>query len=125
MEITQILSTQSGDIRAHQISSQSREAEAAIRAQAAARTESAARAEAAARAAQNQDLTRAVEELRRVSQVFNRRLSFKYNEDLNQVIVKVIDRETDKVIKELPPDALQRVHMRIKEAIGLLFDETV
>lgn len=73
----------------------------------------------------NQQLRRYLEELRSVTQVFNRRLSFTYNEELNQVIVKVIDRETDKVIKELPPDELQRVHMRIREAIGILLDETI
>jgi flagellar protein FlaG len=42
-----------------------------------------------------------------------------------QVIVKVIDKETDKVIKELPPEELQRLHRNIKEAIGLLYDELV
>lgn len=64
-------------------------------------------------------------ELRDVTQAFNKRLSFTYNEELEQMVVKVIDRETDTVIKELPPSELQRVHMRIKEAIGLLLDESV
>jgi len=41
------------------------------------------------------------------------------------VIVKVIDKETDKVIKELPPAELQRLHSNLKEAIGLLFNEMV
>ncbi len=40
------------------------------------------------------------------------------------MVVKVIDGNTDKVIKELPPKELQRVHMRIREAIGLLLDES-
>jgi len=43
----------------------------------------------------------------------------------NQVIIKVIDKETDKVVKELPPEELQRLHSNLKEAIGLLFDEMV
>ena len=64
-------------------------------------------------------------ELRDVTRAFNKRLSFSYNEELDQVVVKVIDRETETVIKELPPSELQRVHLRIKEAIGLLFDESV
>ena len=78
---------------------------------------------------EQQELTREqvrqyTEELRRVSRAFNKRLSFNYNEDLEQMIVKVIDRDTDKVIKELPPNELQRVHLRIREAIGLLLDES-
>ena len=65
------------------------------------------------------------EELREVSRAFNKRLSFSYNEELEQMVVKVIDRDTDTVIKELPPSELQRVHLRIREAIGLLLDESV
>ena len=45
--------------------------------------------------------------------------------EVHQVIVKVIDRETEKVIKELPPEALQRLHRRIREAVALLVDEQV
>ncbi|MFP4152217.1 MAG: flagellar protein FlaG [Alkalispirochaeta sp.] len=65
------------------------------------------------------------QELQEVMRAFNKRLSFDYNEQLEQMVVKVIDRETDTVIKELPPSELQRVHLRIREAIGLLLDESV
>lgn len=65
------------------------------------------------------------EQLAQVSLAFNKRLGFRIDKELNQVIVKVIDRETDKVIKEIPSQELQRLHLRIKETIGLLFDETV
>ncbi|MFW6250930.1 MAG: flagellar protein FlaG [Alkalispirochaetaceae bacterium] len=63
-------------------------------------------------------------ELQTISSALNRRLRFDYNEKLEQMVVKVIDASTDKVIKELPPEELQRVHIRIREAIGLLIDET-
>jgi flagellar protein FlaG len=52
-------------------------------------------------------------------------LKFSVNRELGDVVVKVIDTTTDKVIKELPPEALQRLHVRIQEALGLLFDETI
>jgi flagellar protein FlaG len=67
----------------------------------------------------------ATEELQSVSMIFNRRLEFEVNRDLERVVVKVIDRETDKVIKELPPEEIQRLHVRIREAIGLLVDEEI
>ena len=63
------------------------------------------------------------EDLHRMRLVFNRKLQFEVDQNSNQVIVKVIDKETDKVIKELPPEELQRLHRHLKEAIGLLFDE--
>ncbi len=117
MEITQVLQGSQpvvhADVLGSDSSNQMREA-AALREQA---------------RQQHLELTREqvrqyTEELRRVSQAFNKRLSFNYNEELGQMIVKVIDRDTDKVIKELPPSELQRVHLRIREAIGLLLDES-
>ncbi len=57
--------------------------------------------------------------------IFNKRLSYSINEDLGLVVVKVIDAETDKVIKELPAQEIQRFMARIREAIGLLVDERI
>jgi flagellar protein FlaG len=71
-----------------------------------------------------EQIERYTNELREVSRALNKRLSFNYNEELGLMVVKVIDGNTDKVIKELPPSELQRVHMRIREAIGLLLDES-
>jgi len=64
-------------------------------------------------------------DLERVGLVFNRKLQFVVDHNSNEVIVKVIDKETDKVIKELPPEELQRLHNRISETIGFLFDGMV
>ena len=64
-------------------------------------------------------------DLERVSLVFNKKLQFVVDQSSNEVIVKVIDKETDKVIKTLPPEELQRLHTNVKEVIGFLFDERV
>jgi len=64
-------------------------------------------------------------DLEKIGLAFNRRLQFVVDHSSNQVIIKVIDKETDKVVKELPPEELQRLHSNLKEAIGLLFDEMV
>lgn len=64
-------------------------------------------------------------DLERLSLVFNRELKFHVDQESHEVIVKVIDPETDKVIKILPPEELRRLHASLKEAIGFLFDEQV
>jgi len=64
-------------------------------------------------------------DLEKIGLAFNKKLQFEVKHDSNQVIVKVIDRETDRVIKELPPEELQRLHSNLREAIGLLFNEMV
>jgi len=56
---------------------------------------------------------------------FNRKVVLSVNESINQVIIKVVDAETDKVIKEIPAEEIQRLIARIKETIGLLVDEKI
>ena len=72
-----------------------------------------------------QVIASAVEDLERVGLIFNRRLQFVMNHDLDEIIVKVVDRETDKVIRVLPPEELQRMHSILEETIGFLFDTQV
>ena len=71
------------------------------------------------------DLKKTTSDLEHISLAFNRRLKFVIDHDSKEIIVKVIDNETDKVIKVLPPEELQRLHSRIKETIGFLFDRMV
>ncbi|MDR2608699.1 MAG: flagellar protein FlaG, partial [Treponema sp.] len=71
------------------------------------------------------ELSEAVAELERVSSAFNKRLQFVVDHRSQEITVKVIDKETDKVIKELPPEELKRLHSALKETIGFLFDEMV
>jgi flagellar protein FlaG len=72
-----------------------------------------------------EDLDRAAEVLEQTFRLFNKRLKIKVNDEIDRVVVKVIDANTDKVIKEIPPQELQKLIARIKETIGLLFDEKI
>ena len=69
------------------------------------------------------NMQQVIQELASISASFNKRLSFSYNDKIEQTVVKVIDTSTDRVIREIPPAELQRVHERIKEVLGILFDE--
>jgi flagellar protein FlaG len=72
-----------------------------------------------------EDLQRSAQRLEQTFRAFNKRLAFSVNEEIDRVVVKVIDTQTDKVIKEIPPAEFQRLIARIKETIGLLFDEQI
>lgn len=61
----------------------------------------------------------------RLPVTLNQRLEYLFNRELGQVVVKVIDTNTDTVIKELPPAEFQRMHLAIREAIGHLIDKRV
>jgi flagellar protein FlaG len=71
------------------------------------------------------DIKQTTADLERIGLAFNRRLKFIIDQESKEVIIKVIDNETDKVIKVLPPEELQRLHSRIRETIGFLFDRMV
>lgn len=71
------------------------------------------------------EMRQIVDELAKMARSFNRRLEFSINEDTNQVIVKIIDQDSGDVVKQIPPEDVVRVHARIREAIGLLFDQKI
>jgi flagellar protein FlaG len=71
------------------------------------------------------DIKTTAAELERISFAFNKKLKFMVDHESHEITVKVIDPETDKVIKVLPPEELQRLHGKIKETLGFLFDERI
>ncbi|GHT63109.1 hypothetical protein FACS1894110_00170 [Spirochaetia bacterium] len=71
------------------------------------------------------EISQTAANLEQISLAFDKKLKFVVDHESHEVIVKVIDSATDKVIKVLPPEELQRLHSKIKETIGFLFDERV
>ena len=51
------------------------------------------------------------------------RFQYVIKDELDYFVVRIIDKNTDKVIREIPSKELQRVHEGINQALGLLFDE--
>ncbi len=66
-----------------------------------------------------------LKEILHITSIFDRELRFSVNRELGEVVVKVIDSRTDKVIKEIPPEDIVKLHSRMKEVIGLLFDKKI
>jgi len=55
----------------------------------------------------------------------NTRFQYILKEEMDYFVVRIIDRETDKVIREIPSKELQNVHEGIAQALGILFDEVI
>lgn len=71
------------------------------------------------------EIQHAVAQMNELTRAMNHRLSFSIDDVTHDVIVKVVDPETDKVIKELPAAELQKLHKSIKEAVGLLINKLI
>jgi flagellar protein FlaG len=76
-------------------------------------------------AGRNVDVDKYLQEIIKITDIFNRKLKFSVDRELDQVIVKVVDGQTDKVIKEIPSEELQRLYRSMKKTIGLLIDEQI
>ncbi|MFS8524390.1 MAG: flagellar protein FlaG, partial [Limnochordales bacterium] len=66
-----------------------------------------------------------VDGLNQALQAANKRLQFLVHETTGRIYVKVIDRETEEVIREIPPEKILDLVGRIQELVGLLVDEKV
>ncbi|MDR2448044.1 MAG: flagellar protein FlaG [Treponema sp.] len=69
------------------------------------------------------DVDKAAKDLGRISSTLSKKLRFTVDHKSREILVKVIDPETNKVVNILPPEELRRVHSKIKETLGGLFDE--
>jgi flagellar protein FlaG len=72
-----------------------------------------------------QDFHSALLNLEKAITQFNRRFKIYADNNINRIIIKVIDRETDKVIREIPPEEIQHLLTKINEMVGLLVDKTI
>lgn len=61
--------------------------------------------------------------LKQMSMASHKKLQFEVDQNSNDITVKVIDANTDKVIKVLPPEELQRLRHGLDQAMGALLDE--
>ncbi len=53
----------------------------------------------------------------------NIRLDFEVHEETGELIVRVFNRETGKLIREVPPEDLLELHEKLAELRGVLFDQ--
>lgn len=51
------------------------------------------------------------------------RCEFTYHEEMNRVSIKLVDKETDKVVKEIPPEKTIKMIEKLWEVAGLIVDE--
>lgn len=84
-------------------------------------------AEVAQNIAQNlADVKASVAQLQKLSDItMGHKLQFSVNNELGEVVVKVVDPNNNQVIKEIPSEDVQKMQVRMKKVIGLLFDEMI
>jgi len=67
-----------------------------------------------------QDLTT---QLNKEMAPLNPDIKFGYDESINELIVNVVDKNTDKVIRKIPSEEALKIMEKMRELVGALFDD--
>ena len=62
---------------------------------------------------------------RMTEMVGGNKLLFTVNKELGSVVVSIVDSTTNQVIKQIPSEDMQKLKLRIRKAIGSMFDEVI
>lgn len=65
-----------------------------------------------------------VDTLNSAARSVNQRVAFSYNEGTKRVIMKVVDSDTNEIVREIPPKEMIRFLEKMHELIGMIVDES-
>jgi len=65
----------------------------------------------------------ALEKMSKTIELFNKRLKFAIDEESKRIVVKVIDTETNKIVREIPPEEVLRFVAKLHKFLGIFIDK--
>ncbi|NLO83178.1 MAG: flagellar protein FlaG [Clostridiales bacterium] len=71
------------------------------------------------------DIIQAVKQANKALEGTNRRFEYLIHERTNTIMIKVINSETDEVIREIPPEKILDLIAKLWELAGIIVDEKV
>lgn len=71
-----------------------------------------------------EEIEQVAEFLSESARLFNVGLKFNINEDTDRVIVSVVNKDTEEVIRQIPPEEVVDLAKRLNEMAGVLFNQT-
>ena len=67
-----------------------------------------------------------IQELQKLSErVAGNKLQFNVNKELGEVVVSIVDSSTNQVVKQIPSEDMLNLKLRIRKAIGSVFNEVI
>lgn len=69
----------------------------------------------------DEEVTRAVNEINERSELLRRNLQFSVDRDSGRMIIKVMDAQTKEVIRQIPKEEILEIARSLEQAEGLLF----
>ncbi len=72
----------------------------------------------------NMDVEGVVKNLNNIAKNFNEKIQFSFHEKTNRVIIKVINSDTNEVVREIPAKYSMKLLEHFQEYLGLFVDES-
>ncbi len=71
------------------------------------------------------ETAQALQEIEEFLGGFDKRLEFTIDDEAERVVVRVLDRSTGDIIRQVPPEHLLPIIASVNRLLGMLFDRTV
>ncbi|ANQ54352.1 flagellar protein FlaG [Thermosipho sp. 1063] len=63
------------------------------------------------------------ENLEKLKKIFRGEAEFNIDKDTGMIVVKIKDKDTGEIIRQIPPEVALRLAKNLEELIGVIFDE--
>lgn len=72
-----------------------------------------------------EDVEAMVEALKDLTETLQTKLNFSVDAGTNNIVVKVIDKDTNEVIKQIPPESLLELQEKMQDLTGFLLSDNI
>jgi flagellar protein FlaG len=72
-----------------------------------------------------EEILKNLDEINNQLKSMNRSIRFSIDESVKDIVVKIVDKDSGEVIRQIPPDEVLRLREHFKEMVGLILEKTV
>ena len=73
---------------------------------------------------ESEPLEEVVSDLNNLVRELHRELQFSVDEDSGETVIKVIDKETDEIVRRIPSEEIMELRRRLQQATGVIFRDS-
>jgi len=72
-----------------------------------------------------EDVEKALVKVNDLVKSLNRKLNFSYDDRIEKIIVRVTEGDSEKVIRQIPPEEMIRLSLKMDEMMGMLINQNI
>jgi flagellar protein FlaG len=71
------------------------------------------------------DIEKALVKVNNLAKSLSRKLQFSYDDRIEKIIVRVMEGDSEKVIRQIPPEEMIRLSIKMDEMMGMLINQSI